>query len=415
VKVAYFSPLPPERSGIADYSALLLPALERRIQVHVVRRGRKRQPRDTDLALYHIGNNAEAHGWIVEALERRRGLVVLHDFVLHHLVAGLTVGQGDREGYLRAMQGEAGPVGRMLAHGVLDGLVPPLWEVRPHDFPLARPIVSRAGGLIVHSGYVEELARESGFTGPIWRIPMPVWPDLTPRPDAELSRRSGLLIGCVGHLVPSKRIGQLLTAFARLRRTFPATVLVLAGASRGLQIEARMEQLGLRAGDDVLVLGHVDEDRLWAVLAACDVCVSLRWPTMGETSGSVIRALGLGKPLVVSDVGWFAELPDDVAAKVPVDESEVDVLTAVLERLSADDQLRERMGVAARSYAHSEHDLEHVADLYAAACDEYVGGAAVEGEVLRDVAVAANEVGIRLSDSELGELARGLRETGIVR
>jgi glycosyltransferase involved in cell wall biosynthesis len=415
VKVAYFSPLPPERSGIADYSALLLPALQRRLEVTAVRRGRRRAPRGTEVALYHIGNNPDAHGWIVDALERRPGLVVLHEFVLHHLVAGLTLGRGDEEGYRRAMQREAGPVGRMLAHGVIDGFIPPLWEVRPTDFPLARPILSRAGGLIVHSRFVEELARGAGFAGPIWQIPMPAWPEAAVEPDSELAGRDGPLIGCMGHLVPSKRIGQLLTAFARLRTSFPGAVLVLAGATRGVQIGPRLEQLGLRPGEDVLILGHVEEDRLWALLAACDVCVSLRWPTMGETSGSVIRALGLGRPLVVSDVGWFSELPDGVAAKIPVDESEVDVLTGVLERLSGDPRLREQMGADARDYIRREHDLERVADLYAHACDEYVGGVAVEGELLGDVARAAHEVGIGTLDPELGETAKRMQESGLVR
>ena len=69
-------------------------------------------------------------------------------------------------------------------------------------------------------------------------------------------------------------------------------------------------------------------------MAACDVLVILRSPTMGETSGTAIRALSLGKPLVVSDVGWFAELPDDVALKVPVDEREVAALAAALELLA---------------------------------------------------------------------------------
>ena len=95
MKVAYYSPLPPERTGIADYSALLLPELQRRLDVEVVRRGRRRAPRGADVSLYHIGNNPDAHGWIVAALRRRRGVVVLHDFVLHHLIAGLTVGRGD--------------------------------------------------------------------------------------------------------------------------------------------------------------------------------------------------------------------------------------------------------------------------------------------------------------------------------
>src|SRR5262245_53250674 len=90
MRVAYYSPLPPDRSGIADYSAHLLPALEQRVEVKVVKQGR-RSPRDCDVALYHIGNNPDSHGWIADTLRERPGIVVLHDVVLHHLVAGLTL------------------------------------------------------------------------------------------------------------------------------------------------------------------------------------------------------------------------------------------------------------------------------------------------------------------------------------
>ena len=135
----------------------------------------------------------------------------------------------------------------------------------------------------------------------------------------------------------------------------------------------------------------------------------------GRDSGSVIRALGVGRPLVVSDVGWFSELPDGVVAKIPVDESEVEALTGVLRRLSADRELRDRMGEAAKSFMRGEHDLERVADLYAQACDEYVGGPAVEAELFGDVARASHEVGIRTFDPELSEAARRMRESGLVR
>jgi glycosyltransferase involved in cell wall biosynthesis len=415
MRVAYFSPLPPERSGIADYSALLLPALERRLDVRVARRGTRRLPRGTDVALYHVGNNPEVHGWIVEALRRNRGLVVLHDFVLHHLVAGLTYGSGDPDAYLEAMEVDGGVIGRLLAHGVIDGLIPPLWEIRPHDYPLVDYVISAAGGLIVHSEYAEGKAREAGFRRPIWRIPMPAWPEANVEPDADVMARGSLRIGFVGNIVPSKRIGQLLAAFVRLQNEHPDAVLVLAGAARGVDLDSRLAALDLVPGKDVFVLGHLDEDRLWSVMASCDVCVSLRRPTMGETSGTVIRALGLGRPLVVSDVGWFAELPDEVAAKIPVDESEIPVLTAVLERLAQDDELRKRMGAAARAYVRREHDLERVADLYAAACLEYVGGLGVETEVLGDVSRAALDVGIDASDPATGDLAQRIRELKIVR
>ena len=129
MRVAYYSPLPPDRSGIADYSAHLLPALEHRVEVKVAKQHR-RPPRGCDVALYHVGNNPDAHGWIVEALRKRPGIVVLHDVVLHHLVAGMTVARDRPDGYLDAMQRESGVVGRLLAHGVVDGLLQPLWEDR---------------------------------------------------------------------------------------------------------------------------------------------------------------------------------------------------------------------------------------------------------------------------------------------
>jgi glycosyltransferase involved in cell wall biosynthesis len=100
--------------------------------------------------------------------------------------------------------------------------------------------------------------------------------------------------------------------------------------------------------------------------------VSLRSPTLGETSGSAIHALAAGTPLVVSDVGWFRELPDSVAAKVAPDEWEIEHLAAVLELLASDKGLRRSMGQAGRSYARRELDLERTADGYASALEELV-------------------------------------------
>src|SRR6476619_7185999 len=168
--------MPPERSGIADYSAHLLPALRERIGVEVVKRGRTRPVRGTDIALYHVGNNPDAHGWIVDALRRRPGVVVLHEFVLHHLVSGITLGRGDARGYFDAMERDLGVAGRLLALGVADNLLPLLWETQPERFPLAGVVLDRATGLIVHSDYVAERARAAGYAGPLWKIPHPVWP-----------------------------------------------------------------------------------------------------------------------------------------------------------------------------------------------------------------------------------------------
>jgi glycosyltransferase involved in cell wall biosynthesis len=411
MRVAYFSPLPPERSGVADYSALLVPALSERVELELVKRGRRSPRRSADLCLYHVGNSPEAHGWIMDAMRRRPGLVVLHEHVLHHLVAGITIGRKDGRAYLDAMERDAGLAGRLLAHGVLEGRVPPLWETRPQDFPMVREALAYAIGLIVHSGTVEQQVREAGFSGPVWRIPHPAWP----LPEVEPAPIAGEpLIGSFGHLNASKRVPQLLEAFVRLHAQRPGARLLLVGSEApGFDVGARIERLGLADSDALLREPYVSEERLWALMAATDICVNLRYPTMGETSGTAIRALVLGKALVTSDVGWFAELPDEVALKVAPGEEEPVTLAAAFELLAQRSDLRESMGRAAAELAVREHSLGRVADLYAAAIEEAAGGEVVKDAVLHELAEAAAEIGIVPEGEEAAELAERMRELGL--
>jgi glycosyltransferase involved in cell wall biosynthesis len=407
VKLAYFSPMPPEKSGIADYSALLLPALRERIDLEVVKRGRKRAPRGADLALYHVGNDPGAHAWIVDALRKRPGVVVLHDFVLHHLVAGVTLARGDKDAYLDLMEREHGVAGRLLAYGVMDKRIPALWESRAADFPLATYVLDHATAVICHSRFVRDQARAAGYTGPIDVVPHPAWPS----PDVQPERKTaGTIVGCFGVVNASKRIPELLRATADVRREHPEVVLLLVGPiAPGFDLDRRLQRLGL-TGDGIVRENWVAERRLWALMAGSDVLVNLRHPTMGETSGSVIRGLTLGKPLVVSDVGWFSELPRDVALAIPPDEDEVATLTAALELLASNREVREAMGANAAALALREHDIGRVAELYVAALERSAGGAAVDDAVLRDVSQAASEVGISAETAEAKEIARRLAE-----
>jgi glycosyltransferase involved in cell wall biosynthesis len=401
MRVAYYSPLPPSRSGIADYSTLLLPALRERVEVVVAEEG-KRAP-DADVALYHVGNDPDAHGWIVDALLKRPGVVVLHEYVLHHLIAGITIGRGNGRGYLDAMERDLGVAGRLLGLGVLDNLLPLLWETQPERFPLSGVVLDQAHGLIVHSHYVGDRARSAGYEGRLWRIPHPAWPHAEVVPATDVS--GAPLIGCFGYLNMNKRIPQVLEAFASLRRRLPGARLLLVGATgERFDVERRLERLGLTEG--VQRLDYVPEERMWSLMAACDVLVNLRYPTMGETSGSVIRALALGKPLLVSDVGWFSELPDDVVLKVPVDELEVATLDLALEFAVKHGA---RLGAAARAYVEREHALPKVADAYTAALEVAAGGDAVDDAVLWRIAEAAAEVGI----DDAAALARAARASGI--
>ncbi len=403
MRVAYYSPLPPSHSGIADYSTLLLPALRERIEEVLVAQPGKRALR-ADVDLYHIGNSPDDHGWIVDALRRRPGVVVLHELVLHHLISGITLGRGDGRAYLDAMERDFGVSGRLIGYGVVDNLLPLIWETQPERFPLTGTVLDLATGLVVHSRYVEEGARRAGYAGPLWRIPHPVWPQRTVEPEPGFG--ADPLIGCFGHLNMNKRIPALLEAFALLRTRRPAAQLLLVGAAtERFDLDRRVERLGL--GDGLLREQRVSEERFERLMAACDVLVNLRSPTMGETSGAVIRGLALGKPMLVSDVGWFSELPDEAVLKIPVDEYEVQTVAAALELAAAHG---DELGAAARAYVAAEHDLGRSADLYTAALEEAAGGEAASSAVLIRIAKAAAEIGV----DDPKEIVRVAREAGLV-
>jgi glycosyltransferase involved in cell wall biosynthesis len=287
---------------------------------------------------------------------------------------------------------------------VLDNLLPLLWETQPERFPLAGVYLDLAAGLIVHSDYVGQRARDAGYAGRLWRIPHPAWPHAPVEPAEDVQGEP--LIGCFGFLNMNKRIPQLLEAFASLKRVRPGAKLLLVGAAgERFDVGRRLERLGLTEG--VERLDYVPEERMWSLMAACDVLVNLRYPTMGETSGSVIRALSLGKPLLVSDVGWFSELPDDVALKIPVDDYEVATLEAAI-GLAADRGAA--LGETARAYVEREHGLARVADAYVAALETAAGADAVDDAVLLRIAEAAVEVGI----DDPRALAQAAVDAGIV-
>jgi len=127
---------------------------------------------------------------------------------------------------------------------------------------------------------------------------------------------------------------------------------------------------------------------------------------MGETSGSVIRGLALVKPMLVSDVGWFSELPDKAVLKIPVDDYEVPTIAGALELAT---ERGTELGAAGSEYVHREHDLGRVADLYTAALEEAAGGEIVQDGVLLRIAQAAAGIGF----DDPAELARLARESGL--
>ena len=363
IKVAFFSPLPPARSGIADYSATLLGELGKLADVTVFSAAPENfRSEDYDVALYQIGNNAH-HDFCYETALAHPGVVVLHEANLHHLIADITIKRGDWDAYLRAAEEEGGAPALAYALRVRRLEVGPDYD----GLPMLRRLLSRSKGAVVHSNCVEGDVRAAGFAGPVARIPHGAWIPEASRSDYR--DRLGLdestpLIGTFGFLKPYKRIAESLRAFRRLIRLQPNARMILVGEPHpDFPLHSLIDSLDL--GAQVRVLGFRPIDEFVGYLAACDIVLNLRYPTVGENSGTLMRALGLGKAVIVSDVGSFCELPSSVALKAPIDSSEEDHLFEYLNLLVSRPEARSALGARARAWVETECSWPIVAKSYA--------------------------------------------------
>ena len=363
MRVAFFSPLPPSPSGIADYSQALLAQLSRLADIDVFSSGgREFRPHDFDLALYQIGNNPH-HDFVYDAAMRHPGVVVMHESNLHHLIADLTIRRGDWDSYLGEADYNGGAAALAHARRVKAGEDGPDYQ----GLPMTRRLVESAKAIIVHSEFMRREMRAAGFAGPIACIPHGAWiPDVDRMAYRE---RLGVteempLIGIFGNLKPYKRIAESLRAFRRLVQLEPRAKLVLVGERHpDFPVDSLIRTLGLSA--HVRVLGFTPIEDFAGNIAASDIVLNLRYPTVGETSGSLLRALGLGRAALVSEVGAFAELPDDVCLKVPAGPGEEDLIFEYLNLLVSRRDLAKAMGERARAYVERECGWGLVAERYA--------------------------------------------------
>jgi glycosyltransferase involved in cell wall biosynthesis/SAM-dependent methyltransferase len=379
MRAAFFSPLPPARSGIADYSEALIDFLRQSIDLDVFSsRPEAYDPSRYDIALYQIGNN-RYHDFVYETALRHPGVVVLHESNLHHLIADLTIRQDDWDAYLRECEYQGGPEARAYAVRVRNLEVGPDYE----GLPMTRRLLESARGVIVHSHYMEAEVRAAGFTGPVAVIPHGAW-----IPDADRNEgryKLGLdentpLIGIFGFLKPYKRIAESLRAFRRLIRLIPNARMILVGEPHPeFPIEPMVRAMGLSA--HVRILGFAPMDEFVRTLAACDIVLNLRYPTVGESSGTLLRSLGLGKAVLVSEIGSFQEFPEDICLKVPVGAGEEDLIFEYLNLLVSRPDIAQAMGANARDYVARECSWPVVARRYAAFLEAVANGRALEPDV----------------------------------
>lgn len=426
MKLAVWSPLPPSPSGIADYVVELLGELSRHLDVVVVtdrpetcgadlhRRFTIRGPADrpdADLDLYQLGNSP-AHAFVYRAALERPGVAVLHDWSLHHLVLSETVERDDTPAYLREMRrayGETGSfVGRQVSRALGGDLLPAL-------FPLNDRLLESSLAVVGLTEQVRARAAQRIPGRPVLHLPHHLSLPLDPLPSREEARqRLGLppdarLVTAPGLATASKRLEAVVAAVRSVRRQMPTVKLVVAGeVDPRLPLRQWIETAGLT--EAAMVTGRLSLVDFVLHLVAADVVVALRFPSHGEMSGAVIRALGVGRPVVVSaGTPTAEEFPEGVVAPVDPGPYEQRDLIAVLGRLLEDDDLRDSLGHVGREHVRAHHDLPTTARSLAAFLQTVNAG---KGATL--AAIAADRAGDESLLSYLKEEIRwGARDLGL--
>jgi len=361
------SPLPPAHTGVADYVANILPELENsfRVEIASTREDFEALEGKEGIWIHQLANNPE-HLLAYEAAQRHPGLAVLHDLTLSYLVHSYTLGRGEEEALYAEVKRIYGPAKATWLRGELAlGRSHSLWSLR-----FLEEILPKALAVMVHSRFAEATLRRIGQRGRICQAPMPFDPllDKVSATQSEARHRLGLpeegfLVGTYGFLGPHKRMEIGVPAFAELRRILPDSRLLIAGEIHDHYADT-FDALIEPVREWVHLAGRLSNQDWYLSLLAADVCLNLRYPTIGESSAVLSTVLAAGLPCLVSDLGSYAEFPAGVVAPVPVGEGELEEVTALLARFALDEPFRASMSHHAREYARAQLSPQACASAY---------------------------------------------------
>lgn len=394
-RMAYFSPLPNQKTGIADYSAELLPALARYFNIdlftdeinvedpyitanfnvfHFHEIATKYD--EYDIVIYHVGNS-RFHVHMYELIQNYPGVVVLHDFFIGGLVACVGTEKSSPDFLANEL---------LFSHGTnCDFSLETECGVHKtiQDFPCNLRLLHAAKGIIVHSPYSIGLMRQyypTEIDTPIRHIRhmRKTVSQISYEERMILRRKMGfseqeIVIAAFGGIAPSKLAHLLVKAFIKLNESRDSRVrLVFVGELfSGVysdQISKMISDSKLR--EQIQITGYQERESYEHYLYAADMGVQLRSCSRGETSGAILDCLAFGLPVIINDYATFADYPDVVVCKVSADVGEMELAEA-MEKLISSHGKRAEYSSRGRLYIEEKHDPELIAADYAVAIDHF--------------------------------------------
>jgi len=366
-RLAFFTPVPPARTGIATYVSNLLPLLPQEWEIELFTDGPEAGPladrpvhqierwearhaaAPFDLNVYQVGNNAH-HLSTLPFVTQHPGLLVLHDAVLHPARAAAFLADDDIAGYRRALAGSVPQVADSVADVVAAGLGGPsiYWS-----FPLCEDLLRASRYTVVHgemlSGWLAAQVPGANIGSvPFW---LPV-PECSPTKVEEWRDELGAsaeapLLGTFGYIGAEHRVGLILETLGELAEEVPFRLVIVGTADPKLELEGAVSRGPL--ADRTTLTGRVGDEDFGALLRAVDLGLNLRYPTARAASGPLAQLLSVGTPAVIHDLVHQRDIPWPAVLRVPTGprEEEKAMLRGVLVDWFRDEDLRARATSAA--------------------------------------------------------------------
>lgn len=385
MKIAMFSPLPPKETGIALYTKNLATSLKKHIAIDLFDHSNPhkelmgigifdfvKEPAlladlyQYHLKVFHIGNNSEFHLAIYHTLLQKSGVVILHDAVIYYLIAGQ-----DYYSFLRDFSISYGFERIKEAHDIFTSTRGNLMSYRqPQKYPLLKAVLNKAEAVIVHSVTARNIILSYGYTKNVYVIPFLIYDDVIAQSNqikkeykySHLKAKdSELILSILGFIGLTKRIPSVLAALSKIKNQINFK-LVIAGMGLDDNIKNLIREFDLQ--DRIITTGYIDSNQdFFQVMNISDIIINLRYPSMGETSSIVIQGMFLEKSCIVTNYGWFSELPDDGVFKISYDHTEIDALATAILSLS-NETTRKIMGQRAKRFILENCHPDQVAKKY---------------------------------------------------
>lgn len=393
LRLAFVSPLPPARTGIADYAAQLLPALMERYDIVLVAQQAtitlpsalatlpvedaawlRLHAHTFDHILYQIGNS-EFHSHMFALLRDLPGVVVLHDFYLGNVMAYRQARLDPPGAWTGALFHSHGYPALCAYQATADRTA--LFKA----YPCNLAVLQQATAIIHHSSHAAELARDwygQDATRNWHSVPLPrAAPPMLDRAAARaaLGIADDVFLVCsFGHIVPNKLGERLLAAWlASTLQVSGRCLLVLVGAIQDSPFGAHVASLVATSQGRVRIAGWSDETVYRQYLQAADLGVQLRTRAQGETSAAVLDCMNYGLATIVNANGSMAGLPEDAVLRLPDTFGDAELVDA-LEALYEDDAYRVALSRRAAQLLSEAYRPEHAVTGYAVALCKQTGG-----------------------------------------